>query len=120
MQFPLIVKPWGTSQSLFRDHQAELVRINVNPHSRCSRHYHRSKDNSFMVLRGTLKVTIYVGGPKDATTEHLLTPEAAPLNVARGTQHRFETLDGECLAMEFYKCLPGFTVEQEDIVRLED
>ena len=60
-------KFWGTTRCFFENSSSEVHYIEANKGGYCSRHYHQNKWNRFIILEGSLKITIYKEGGEDVT-----------------------------------------------------
>lgn len=101
-------KVWGTTQCVFSKNDIESHLIEVVEGGFCSRHYHRSKWNRFLILSGCLIVRIF---RNDQVDESVLTAGNIT-DVPPGVLHEFEALE-QTTAIEFY----WVELDPNDIVR---
>ena len=105
-----VEKPWG-----YEDIWAETERylgklLVIRAGHRLSLQYHRQKDESIYVLRGTLRLTLE-DEAGELQVEDL--PPGASRRVVAGRRHRFEAVE-DCELVEVS------SPEIDDVVRLED
>ncbi|NUQ65975.1 MAG: cupin domain-containing protein [Pirellulales bacterium] len=105
-------KRWGFSLPLFQNDEIEVVWIRAWRGGYSSRHYHRKKDNVFLVTKGRLLIVSY--GPQGPMKE-ILEPGAV-LSVPAGVDHRFVALD-DAVAYEIYRATTDQFIRAGDIVR---
>jgi len=94
---PVMGKCWGRTMLGFAWNSVEAHPIQAQPGFRCSRHFHASKWNRFIVLQGKLIVRIFRDNEVDET-------EIGPwqvTDVPPGVEHEFQALE-PTLAVEFY------------------
>lgn len=104
-------KPWG--HELIWAHTDRYVGkiIKIDPGKRLSLQYHEIKDESLIVLRGTLR--LHLEGESGDIELHDLKP-GENARVPVGKKHRFEALD------EIVELVEVSTPEIDDVVRLSD
>jgi len=104
-------KPWG--HELIWAHTDRYVGkiIAISPGKRLSLQYHELKDESLIVLKGTLR--LHLEGDDGEIALHDLEPGESR-RVPVGKKHRFEALDEEVELVEVS------TPEIDDVVRLSD
>lgn len=90
-------KVWGDTQLVFAFNSTELHLIRAKAGYRCSRHYHQSKWNRFIVINGRLTIRIFRDGELDET---ILVPGTVT-DVPPGVLHEFEA-DQDTIAVECY------------------
>lgn len=106
-------KPWGTTETLYRDGRLEFDRITVNPGGFCSRHFHQYKSNAFWVQDGVLAIyiagrdTVYAGAGTDVVT------------VPAGCIHQFVAMS-YVEAVELYRATPDHAIQAGDIHRFSE
>ena len=105
-----IHKPWGHEiiWGETKDYVGKILCINQG--HRLSRQYHKIKEETIMVLRGTLLLEI---GEGENIVEHKL-KRGENFHVTPGTIHRFCAPSGGCTLIEVS------TPEIDDVVRLQD
>ncbi len=101
-------KVWGVTHELFNLNNVEIHHIEVEKGGFCSKHYHQTKYNRFIVLDGHLKITTWRNGLEDIT--YLFTGQEC--TVPPGEYHMFEALQ-DTTALEVY----WVELKQNDIVR---
>lgn len=106
-----VEKPWG--HELIWAHTDRYVGkvIAIDPGKRLSLQYHERKDESLLVIRGTLRLHLEDDAGEIAT--HDLGP-GEHRRVPVGRKHRFEALD------EPVELVEVSTPELDDVVRLSD
>lgn len=104
-------KPWG--HELIWAHTDKYVGkvISIDPGKRLSLQYHQRKDESLIVLKGTLR--LHLEGDDGEIHLHDLKP-GENARVPVGRKHRFEALD------ETVELIEVSTPEIDDVVRLSD
>ena len=107
-------KTWGMNHEIHRDADLHVARIHVQRGGYCSRHYHKAKDNAFLVVQGRLMIIRYQPDGQVRTT---LTPEMGIRSIPAEVEHRFLALDDETIAYELYYRQSGVPLNLDDIVR---
>ncbi len=104
-------KPWGNE--LIWAHTDRYVGkiITIDPGKRLSLQYHELKDESLIVLEGTLR--LHLEGDDGEIRLHDLEP-GENSRIPVGKKHRFEALDKQVRLVEVS------TPEIDDVVRLSD
>jgi|TARA_Y100000310_G_C20677905_1_gene814169 mannose-6-phosphate isomerase-like protein (cupin superfamily) len=109
----IVEKPWG-HEELWASAPRYVGKILfIKEGHRLSRQYHRTKDETIMVLEGTLTCEAGPYFEGDTIHTHILEPGGI-FHVRPATIHRFCAPDGDVRLIEVS------TPEVEDIVRLED
>jgi len=111
MTAPKVVdKPWG--HELIWAHTDRYVGkiLHIKAGEALSLQYHRSKDETVMVLTGRMELEHYGEGEPPAKT--VLEPRV-PFRITPGLRHRM-------VALEDTDVLEVSTTELDDVVRLED
>jgi mannose-6-phosphate isomerase len=103
-------KPWG--YELIWAHTNRYVGkiLHINAGAALSYQYHRVKDETIFVLRGTLRLHV---SDDDDPPRVLELREGESFHVTPGLRHRFEAEDD-------VELLEASTPELDDVVRLED
>ena len=104
-------KPWGHELIWAETDRYVGKIIAIEPGKRLSLQYHERKDESLIVLRGTLRLHL------ESSAGELETHDLKPgqgCRVPVGRRHRFEALQ------EFVELVEVSTPELDDVVRLED
>lgn len=105
-----IEKPWGHEKIFAHTDRYVGKILHIEPHEALSLQFHRAKDETFMVLRGWIRLEIETDGQLDA----LRLDEGQSYHVTPGTRHRMIAGEQGCVLCEVS------TPELEDVVRLED
>lgn len=110
------VKPWGWTRCIDQGRHYEAWHAFANAGGFSSRHFHYSKDNTFYVLSGELRIRFYdCDGTQTAV--HALT--AGMSLVARaGDRHRFEAV-ADTHFIETYDRPDSGEIVIDDIERLD-
>lgn len=111
-------KIWGTSKVIYRDDRSEIVEITVKAGGFCSRHYHKNKDNLFLVTSGALRVDQF-GFRGQSKWLYACGGGSGPLLVPAGVTHQF-TAETDVVAWEVYRAIGGRVIDPADIVRLSE
>ncbi len=109
-------KPWGEASPLYDDQYVEISRIVVRRGGYSSRHKHLHKNNAFLVVRGRLSLTCF---NENGSTRRILSPRDGICTVDKGVEHRFEALEENTIAYEFYYGEHGRAIDLADIVRCD-
>jgi len=94
-------KLWGKTSPVFFKNNVEIHRIEGRRGGYCSKHFHQSKFNMFLVEKGKLKIIVtkdYGSGILDDIT--IVGPGEQTI-VPPGQWHKFEVLE-DCIAFEIY------------------
>jgi tellurite resistance-related uncharacterized protein len=108
-------KVWGHTTPLFNRNNVELHIAEIKKGGYCSKHAHKFKYNRFIVLKGSLKVTIwkdYGNGTSLEDISHLGVSQECTVNP--GDFHKFEALE-DTTVLEVY----WVELNENDIVRLD-
>ena len=106
-----VKRPWGSYEILSSGHGFQVKRLTVNINSRLSLQWHRHRDETWVVARGTAKVII------DDSELTLGRGESA--FVERNCHHRIENISS-VEPLEIIEVQSGDYLGEDDIVRLED
>ena len=109
---PRQAKVWGTTQLVFARNGTEAHRITFEKGGYCSKHRHVAKWNRFLVLSGSLRVTIF---QPDGNLDETMIEQGGITDVPPGVWHRFETVQPGS-ALEFYWTV----LDPQDIEREEE
>lgn len=109
----IIEKPWGHEEIWAQANRYVGKILFIKHGHRLSRQYHRTKEETIMVLAGTLVLEV---GPskKGGDIERLELTPGEVFHVFPGTIHRFAAETGDVRLVEVS------TTEISDVVRLED
>jgi quercetin dioxygenase-like cupin family protein len=105
-------KVWGETRPLFNKNNVEIHFVDIKKGGYCSKHYHRSKFNKFMVMNGKLKITVWKNYGKEILEDISILHTGQACIVAPGDFHRFEALE-DTQALEIY----WVELNDHDIVR---
>lgn len=104
------VRPWGKFIVLEDLNYTKIKRLIVNPGQRLSLQSHKLRDEHWVIVRGTARVTLD-DETRDATYgEHVY--------VKRGTKHRIANVASE--PVELVEVQVGEAFPEEDIERFQD
>ncbi len=106
----LVEKPWGYEVIWASTERYVGKIIHVRAGEALSLQYHRQKDETLYLLRGSLR---FWGGPSQDHLEELVMEEGDSVRIRPGTVHRME-------AVTDVDVLEASTPELDDVVRLED
>jgi len=104
-------RPWGSYEILVSGPGFQTKRITVKAESRLSLQWHRHRDETWVVARGTAKVMV-------GEEEHIL-GRGQSMFVSRNTHHRMENISS-VEPLEVIEVQTGDYLGEDDIVRLED
>jgi mannose-6-phosphate isomerase-like protein (cupin superfamily) len=104
-------RPWGSFEVLANGPGFQVKRLTVKPLKRLSLQWHRHRDESWVVARGTAKVTV------DGKEQTLGRGQA--MNVPRTITHRIENISSVD-PLEIIEVQTGDYLGEDDIVRIED
>ena len=110
MQKMIVKKPWGTYEVLLDEPNYKVKRIVLNPYERFSLQYHKHREEHWVVVEGTAKVTI------DENIK--IVTEGQSVYVPLGSLHRMEN-PGK-LPILLIEVQIGTYLGEDDIVRYED
>ncbi len=104
-------KPWGHEEIWAHTERYVGKVLVIRPGKRLSLQYHEQKDESILVLEGTLR--LHLEGDDGEVAIHDL-PAGSNRRIPTGRRHRFEAVD------ETVKLVEVSTPELDDVVRIED
>jgi mannose-6-phosphate isomerase-like protein (cupin superfamily) len=104
-------RPWGSFEILTSGPGFQTKRLTVNAESRLSLQWHRHRDETWVIARGTAKVTV-------GDEEHTL-GRGQSMFVARNVHHRIENISS-VEPLEIIEIQTGDYLGEDDIVRIED
>jgi mannose-6-phosphate isomerase-like protein (cupin superfamily) len=109
-----IEKPWGFER-IWADTEKYVGKvIFIKKGERLSLQHHKVKDETIMIISGTLSVT-YGVNPEDALeSDPIVLDEGDSLHIPPGTVHRFNAILDDVYLVEVS------TTELEDVVRHQD
>ena len=104
-------KIWGKSETLLKTPIIEIHKLSINPNSYCSLHKHNFKWNAFIVVSGTLYISVH---KNDYDLVDVTTLEKDQITtIPPGEFHKFHTLNSQVECFEIY--YPELL--SEDIIR---
>ncbi|MBA3454224.1 MAG: cupin domain-containing protein [Deltaproteobacteria bacterium] len=106
----VVDKPWGHELIWAKTDRYVGKILHIKAGEALSLQYHRTKDETIMVLTGRMELTYFADG-EPPTKRELLPRE--PFHITTGLRHRM-------VAIEDTDVLEVSTPELEDVVRLED
>ena len=104
-------RPWGSYEILTNGPGFQTKRLTVKAESRLSLQWHRHRDETWVVARGTAKVTV---GDKQHTLGR-----GQSMFVERNVHHRIENISS-VEPLEIIEIQTGDYLGDDDIVRVED
>jgi quercetin dioxygenase-like cupin family protein len=107
-------KVWGFTSPLFNKNNTEVHLIHAKKGGYCSKHYHKSKYNQFLVLHGKLKITVWKEYGNETLEDITILEKGMECTVSPGDFHRFEVLE-DTQALEIY----WVELKDNDIVRAD-
>ncbi len=104
-------RPWGSFEILASGPGYQVKRLTVKAESRLSLQWHRHRDETLVVARGTAKMTV---GDEERTLGR-----SQSMFVARNVHHRIENISS-VEPLEIIEIQTGDYLGEDDIVRVED
>ena len=104
------IRPWGRYDILGVDVNYKVKEIKVNPGQRLSYQYHNSRDEYWVIVKGTAEVTI------DSKVHYLKSGDM--ITIKRSQKHRVKNTSSDTLS--FIEIQLGEYFGEDDIIRLED
>ena len=104
-------RPWGSYEILSSGHGFQVKRLTVNINSRLSLQWHRHRDETWVIARGTAKVII--------DKNELILGRGESAFVERNCHHRIENISS-VEPLEIIEVQTGDYLGEDDIVRVED
>ena len=104
-------RPWGSFEILASGPGFQTKRLTLKAESRLSLQWHRHRDETWVVARGTAKITI---GEEETTIGR-----GETAFVARNVHHRIENISS-VEPLEIFEVQTGDYLGEDDIVRIED
>lgn len=108
----VIAKLWGFEEVLVNNDKYCSKILWISPGFKCSLHYHKIKDETFVAIDGTVWVEYFVDRVRHQTI--LLGWRRESLHLPPGTPHRFWALGDGAALLEI-----STPHSDEDVVRLE-
>ena len=105
-----VYRPWGAYEILDTQDSFQVKRITVNPGQSLSLQMHRHRDEHWIVVKGTARVT--------RDEEVFLLGENESTYIQAGTRHRLENPGSDLL--QLIEVQSGSYLGEDDIVRYED
>ena len=112
-------KCWGRVLHCFSSEQASVSYLEVLEGNQCSRHYHRWRANTFIVVSGMIVVEKWK--QKDGSDQPTTTP-LYPMDcctVPSNQLHRFKVLESGTIIEVYFPDKVGCKVDLDDIERLD-
>jgi mannose-6-phosphate isomerase-like protein (cupin superfamily) len=103
-------KVWGSTSTIFKNHNVQINRIEAKKGTHCSTHSHEHKFNRFFVESGKLRIRIWKNDYDLVDVTDLEACEST--TVKPGENHRFEAIE-DTVAYEIY----WTELDSNDIVR---
>ncbi|MBX9690348.1 MAG: phosphomannose isomerase type II C-terminal cupin domain [Candidatus Obscuribacterales bacterium] len=103
-------RPWGSFFILEDSKTSKVKRLLVNPGQRLSLQSHKLRDEHWVIIRGTARVTLDDTSSDYHYGQHVYIP--------RGTRHRLACVGEQ--AVEIIEVQTGDSFAEEDIVRYSD
>jgi mannose-6-phosphate isomerase-like protein (cupin superfamily) len=104
-------RPWGSYEILTSGPGFQTKRLTVTSEKRLSLQWHRHRDETWVVARGTARVTV-------GEEQHTL-GRGESIFVARNVHHRIENISS-VEPLEIIEIQTGDYLGEDDIVRVED
>ena len=104
-------RPWGSYEILTSGPGFQTKRLTVTAEKRLSLQWHRHRDETWVVARGTARVTV-------GEEQHTL-GRGESILVARNVNHRIENISS-VEPLEIIEIQTGDYLGEDDIVRIED
>lgn len=104
-------RPWGSYEILTSGPGFQTKRLTVTAEKRLSLQWHRHRDETWVVARGTARVTV-------GEEQHTL-GRGESIFVARNVHHRIENISS-VEPLEIIEIQTGDYLGEDDIVRVED
>ncbi|MBT3555265.1 MAG: phosphomannose isomerase type II C-terminal cupin domain [Chloroflexi bacterium] len=105
------IRPWGSYEILTNGPGFQAKRLTVKVEKRLSLQWHRHRDETWVVARGTARVTV---GEEQSTLGR-----GESMFVARNIHHRIENISS-VEPLEIIEIQTGDYLGEDDIVRVED
>lgn len=102
-------RPWGRWEVIATGDTYTTKRIHVNPGGKLSLQLHHHRQEHWIIVSGTAKITIGNDIREYGPNSHVYIPIE--------TQHRIEALDEQVVFIEVQY---GDELDEDDIVRIED
>jgi len=104
-------RPWGSYEILASGPGFQTKRVTVKPEKRLSLQWHRHRDETWVIARGTARVTV-------GEEQHTL-GRGESMFVARNVHHRIGNISS-VEPLEIIEIQTGDYLGEDDIVRVED
>ena len=105
-----VIKPWGHELIWAKTDKYVGKILHINAGESLSLQYHRVKDETIMVLTGSMQFESYLEGE---TPQVMILGPNQPIHISPGMRHRM-------VALEDTDVLEVSTPELSDVVRLDD
>ncbi len=110
-------KAWGSVAHVFTSDKAATSWLRVTAGTRCSRHFHRERVNSFAVLSGVILIEEWGPGLRAETTR---LEAGQSHSVPSGVVHRFRVLESGEVVEIYWPDKDGGRVRIDDIERFDE
>lgn len=112
-------KCWGRVLHCFSNPQASVSYLEVLEGNRCSRHYHRERANTFIVVSGVVEIEVWDEHSLDSNCQVTYLMSGDSLTVPSGKMHRFKVLESGTMIEVYFPDRTGYEVDINDIVRFD-
>ena len=114
-----VVKKWGLERWLHNDQKYCMKVLEINPGYQSSMHFHRTKEETFLVVQGKIKLEVMPhyrrsSEVRDVVKRIYLQPFQA-YTLEPYTPHRFTAIGGRAIVVE-----ASMRHDDGDVVRLEE
>ena len=103
-------KGWGDEKVIHNNERYCVKILSLNKDGRCSLHYHKRKEESFLVLSGKVEVDFVVDGEETI----MILEEGESVDIPPYVAHRFKALESSELLEASSQDL-----EEDDLIRIE-
>ena len=103
-------KGWGDEKVIHNNERYCVKILSLNKGGRCSLHYHKRKEESFLVLSGKVEVDFVVDGEETI----MILEEGESVDIPPYVAHRFKALETSELLEASSQDL-----EEDDLIRIE-
>ncbi|GMO57714.1 MAG: hypothetical protein Ta2D_03490 [Rickettsiales bacterium] len=106
----VVVRPWGTYQTIYRGETYQVKRIVVNPNSKLSLQSHNKRSEHWMIVEGVGVVTLNDEEITASKDSHIYIPVQAKHRMTNDTDS----------PVVFVEVQNGDYLGEDDIIRYED
>lgn len=104
-------KGWGLETLVHNNEKYCIKILDVSEGKECSLHYHKRKEESFLVLNGSLEITFEQGGQRQI----VVLSQGESIDIPEFLPHKFKALVNSRILEASNQDL-----EEDDLVRVED